>query len=79
MPLQWPVEALRIYSRLRRARFMGYVVSFTPRAADQPARTPVSEAAAIIIFPGVRYERVPDARPQQHGAAVAAKPRLPKH
>lgn len=63
---------------LEKARFMGHVVSFTPRAAGQTARTPVSNAAAIIIFPGVRYERVPEAKPAK-SVAPASKPLRPKH
>ena len=42
----------------RNARIMGMVLSFVPRTAPsnrtkQPAEIP----AAVIIFPGIRYER----------------------
>ena len=34
------------------------ILSFVPRdAATKPARPPIEGAAAVIIFPGVRYER----------------------
>jgi hypothetical protein len=37
---------------------MGLVVSFVPRvAASHPRNQTAGQAAAIIIFPGVRYER----------------------
>jgi hypothetical protein len=57
---------------------MGYVVTFTPRAVSQPTKLSAGEAAAIIIFPGVRYERVPDSRPTP-GVTSAALPHPPKH
>lgn len=40
---------------------MGRILNFTPRdaAGGQPARAPET-AAAVIIFPGVRYEREKD-------------------
>lgn len=59
-----------------KAFFMGYVVSFTPRPGGaQPKPISAGEAAAIIIFPGVRYERVPDA---PNGQPAKAN-KLPKH
>lgn len=58
---------------------MGYVVSFTPRAAGQPAKSSSGEAAAIIIFPGVRYERAPEAKAAQNAVVAATKRRPPKH
>mgnify|MGYP000662111044 CR=1 FL=1 len=40
---------------------MGLVVSFVPRVASSHSRNlAAGQAAAIIIFPGVRYERRPD-------------------
>lgn len=36
---------------------MAAILPFVPRAAAKPIR-PRREAAAIIIFPGVRYERI---------------------
>ena len=43
---------------------MGQVLSFTPRKAA-PNRLPrnADTAAAVIIFPGVRYERPQEAMP----------------
>lgn len=39
---------------------MGHVVSFTPRITASHSRSQAgTQAAAIIIFPGVRYERNP--------------------
>lgn len=47
---------------------MGRILSFTPRdaAGGQPARTPAT-AAAVIIFPGVRYEREKDGDARENG------------
>lgn len=43
---------------------MGAILSFVPRTAASKASKPLpQEAAAIIIFPGVRYEK--------HGAGTA--------
>lgn len=36
---------------------MGAVLSFEPRGAVRKSAKPLPEGAAIIIFPGVRYER----------------------
>lgn len=37
---------------------MGSIVSFVPRkAASRPAEQQATAPAAVIIFPGVRYER----------------------
>ena len=36
---------------------MGLVVSFVPRAAVTHSRVQAAGQAAVIIFPGVRYER----------------------
>lgn len=58
---------------------MGYVVSFTPRAASQPTKLSAGEAAAIIIFPGVRYERVPEAAATPGVASAVAPQKKPKH
>lgn len=41
---------------------MAAILPFVPRAAAKTIR-PQREAAAIIIFPGVRYERISDGRP----------------
>ncbi|QPC95300.1 hypothetical protein GA829_27510 [Mesorhizobium sp. INR15] len=50
----------------RNARTMGMVLSFVPRtAATNRTSQNTGTPAAVIIFPGVRYERsrVTDARP----------------
>ncbi len=39
---------------------MGMVLSFSPRSGATGRSKASGEAAAVIIFPGVRYERVPD-------------------
>lgn len=63
----------------RNTRTMGQILSFTPRSAA-PNRLPRSAdtAAAVIIFPGVRYER-----PQEAGAtatnATSTPAPLPRH
>jgi hypothetical protein len=49
---------------------MGAILSFVPRtAASKASKTLPQEAAAIIIFPGVRYEK------HDAGAVTAAKGR----
>lgn len=59
-------------------RIMGRVLSFVPRTAatKRPPRNNGS-AAAVIIFPGVRYERQrgPDGR--EIGATEKARPSQP--
>lgn len=56
---QSAVEALREVLRLNRDRIanMGMVLSFSPRAVSGRHK-PNGELAAVIIFPGVRYERL---------------------
>ena len=39
------------------ARVMGMVLSFVPRVTSSHQRSETAGQAAIIIFPGVRYER----------------------
>jgi hypothetical protein len=42
----------------RNARIMGLVLSFVPRAAPSNRTKQAAEVpAAVIIFPGIRYER----------------------
>lgn len=56
---------------------MGHVVSFTPRPDTGNGRIlSAGDAGAIIIFPGVRYERVPEAEKPASSNAAA---RTPKH
>lgn len=40
---------------------MGMILSFTPRAATGRLPKPAAAPAAVIIFPGVRYEHPRDA------------------
>jgi hypothetical protein len=47
---------------------MATILSFTPRKPARPAVGPGLEAAAIIIFPGVRYEQTGAAERMQGGA-----------
>ena len=57
---------------------MGLVVSFVPRAAATHPRSQTAGQAAVIIFPGVRYERpakAQDPRPaMERDGQVPAKP-----
>ena len=47
---------------------MAAILSFVPRtAARKPAQALPPDAGAIIIFPGVRYEREPQAKPGAAG------------
>jgi hypothetical protein len=58
---------------------MGRVLSFTPRSAagGQPPRT-FDTAAAVIIFPGIRYERPKEGADRADGSkAAGARPVLP--
>lgn len=55
---------------------MGAILSFDSRVAGRKSAKPLPEgAAAIIIFPGVRYERPPtaekDALPTKPAAGAA--------
>ncbi len=61
---------------------MGSVLSFAPRDAATTRKPPVAGAtAAIVIFPGIRYERRPDAQPAQMAVSVRrdVKKDEPKH
>lgn len=55
---------------------MGSIVSFMPRPAASARRQDRrEEAASIIIFPGVRYERVGGKEPRRNGPIPNAGPR----
>lgn len=54
---------------------MGHVVSFTPRQGGQSKPIEAGQAAAIIIFPGVRYERVPENPAPAHDGRKTATAR----
>lgn len=62
---------------------MGMVLSFVPRAAASSRPQPsAGTPAAVIIFPGVRYERprIGEARPGGNGPDKPISPRpLPHH
>jgi len=63
---------------------MGSVVSFMPRrAAVRKSPRSAETSASIIIFPGVRYERVKDAVTGVERVGRASVPRrndpLPRH
>lgn len=62
--------------RLNRDRTadMGMVLSFSPRAAAGNRHRQSGELASVIIFPGVRYERLEQ---EPRSAADAAAPREP--
>lgn len=47
---------------------MATIVPFTLRRIAAPRLRPSGESASIVIFPGVRYERVPaEERPKADG------------
>lgn len=50
---------------------MATILSFTPRKPARPAVGPSLEAAAIIIFPGVRYEQTGAAERVEGGSGAA--------
>lgn len=39
---------------------MGSIVSFMPRPTPMKRADPFDGSAAVVIFPGVRYERQPE-------------------
>lgn len=61
-----------------KARVMAAILPFVPRAAAKTVR-PQREAAAIIIFPGVRYERLPIGPSASVRATRAPKPGPERH
>ena len=56
---------------------MGMVLSFVPRAAPVNRASHDTSAAAVIIFPGVRYELRPQASEAQPGNGNPDKPGSP--
>ena len=57
---------------------MGQILSFEPQRSRRRAATTdrgSSSTAAIIIFPGVRYERLDDVAPRAKDARVSDRPR----
>ena len=57
---------------------MGMVLSFVPRAAPvNRASHDTTTAAAVIIFPGVRYELHPQAGETRPGDSGADRPGSP--
>ena len=72
------MEALRKVLRIcqKRERIMGMLLSFVPRnPAQGQQRAPIGEPAPVIIFPGVRYERVNgDQRASDGATENSAKP-----
>lgn len=74
-------EVLRLVSGLRsRTTDMALILNFVPR--DPASRTPpacaVQAEAAIIIFPGVRYERR-DEREEARSGRAPANSKSPTH
>lgn len=58
---------------------MGAILPFVPRtAATKTTRPQSTVAAAIIIFPGVRYERVAAGNGPGHIAVSLSKSEKPK-
>lgn len=66
--------ALLLRFNREEARVMAAILPFVPRAAAKTIR-PQREAAAIIIFPGVRYERIPNGPTNRREALRPAPPR----
>ncbi|RAZ80227.1 hypothetical protein DPM35_02750 [Mesorhizobium atlanticum] len=57
---------------------MGMVLSFVPRAAPvNRASHDTTTAAAVIIFPGVRYELHPQADAARPGESGSGRPSSP--
>ncbi|OHV87010.1 hypothetical protein ORS3428_07550 [Mesorhizobium sp. ORS 3428] len=66
----------------RNARTMGMVLSFVPRAAPINRASHDTDTAAVIIFPGVRYEPQPKAgaaRPDGPDKPGSPRPPAPHH
>lgn len=62
----------------RNARIMGMVLSFVPRAAPTNRAKQTTEIpAAVIIFPGIRYERSSTAEARPAGPDKPGSPRTP--
>ncbi|WP_309084096.1 hypothetical protein [Chelativorans sp.] len=51
---------------------MAMILGFRPRTAQKPDRAPPEGGATIIIFPGVRYERL-DGRDDRRGSAAGMR------
>ncbi len=70
-------------NRERNARTMGMVLSFVPRTAPvNRVNHDTNTAAAVIIFPGVRYEprpQVGEARPGGPDKPGSPRPPVPHH
>lgn len=59
---------------------MGMVLSFSPRVvASGDSRRHGAEPASVIIFPGVRYERLEDGQHADAPARAAPPPAKPAH
>ena len=62
----------------RNARIMGMVLSFVPRAAPTNRAKQTTEIpAAVIIFPGIRYERSATGEARPAGPDKPGSPRTP--
>ena len=62
----------------RNARIMGMVLSFVPRAAPTNRAKQTTEIpAAVIIFPGIRYERSSTGEARPAGPDKPGSPRTP--
>jgi hypothetical protein len=62
----------------RNARIMGMVLSFVPRAAPTNRTKQTTEIpAAVIIFPGIRYERSSTGEARPAGPDKPGSPRTP--
>jgi hypothetical protein len=58
---------------------MGCILSFTPRQAAKPRAAEDGAAAAVIIFPGVRYERTAEPAQAPAPKGTPSGPRPVKH
>jgi hypothetical protein len=49
---------------------MGHILAFEPRSAATSRKEPAAGVtASIVIFPGIRYERQPEAQDRQESPA----------
>ncbi|RWA72574.1 hypothetical protein [Mesorhizobium sp.] len=61
---------------------MGMVLSFVPRTAPVNRVNHATDTAAVIIFPGVRYEQQPQVgavRPDGPDKPGSPRPTIPHH
>ncbi len=55
---------------------MANIIDFKPRPRPRPSVTKAGKPAAIIIFPGVRYERLENVGVQDQSEAIAKRKKI---